>query len=86
MFRNKNLLASFKRIEQYLEILYFTDRKTFTLEYIYIYNDRNQSIYFGFELYMDQFRAKNVYKDINDFVHQFIDELCLIEITEKVLE
>lgn len=34
IFRNKNILASFKKIEQYLEILYFTDRKTFTLEYI----------------------------------------------------
>jgi hypothetical protein len=34
---------------------------------------------------MDQFSAKQIYKDINDFVHQFIDELCLIDITEKVL-
>jgi hypothetical protein len=33
---------------------------------------------------MDQFGAKQIYKDINDFVHMFIDELCLIDIPEKV--
>ena len=56
------------------------------LSYLSIYssNNSNQSLYFGFELYMDQFSAKQIYKDINDFVHQFIDELCLIDITEKV--
>ena len=32
IFRNKNILASFKKIEQYLDILYFSDRKTFTQE------------------------------------------------------
>jgi hypothetical protein len=32
VFRNKELLAAFKKIEQYLEILYFTDQMTFTLE------------------------------------------------------
>ena len=46
---------------------------------------RNYGIFFGFDLYLDQYGAKQIYKDINDFVHLFIDELCIIDIPEKVI-
>jgi len=76
IFKNKEILAAFKKIEYYLEIMYFTDQKTFTNE--------EYGIYFGFELKLDQYGAKKVYQDINDFVHMFIDELCLIDISDKI--
>ena len=40
-------------------------------------------MYFGFELKMDHYGAKKLYTDINDFVHMFIDELCLIDLSDK---
>ena len=51
---------------------------------IYVIKFRNYGIYFAFELYFDQYGAKKIYQDINNFVHEFVDELCLIEINDKV--
>lgn len=32
IFRNKSVLEAFKEIEQHLDIMYYTDQKTFTIE------------------------------------------------------
>ena len=35
LFQNKNLLNYFKSVEEYLDIIYYTDQNTFCKEYFY---------------------------------------------------
>lgn len=79
----QDLLAVYKRVEPFIDIVYFTDRQTYTKE--------KQAIFFSFDLTncndIRSFNSGSGYNLLNDltyFVHIFIDILSSSRISTNV--
>jgi len=73
LFSEKNLLESYNKVEDWIELIYFTDRKTFSRD--------PQAIYISFELQINHKNLKEKLKEITNFVHLLIDKLSVVKMS-----
>ena len=67
-FANKDFRKLYNKVESFIDIIFFTDRQTFSKE--------KHSIFFSFEFNAASENLEEDYSNINEFVHLFIDILC----------
>jgi len=67
-FANKDFKKLYNKVENFIDIIFFTDRQTFSKE--------KHSIFFSFEFNSGSENLEEDYSNINEFVHLFIDILC----------
>ena len=67
-FANKDFRKLYNKVESFIDIIFFTDRQTFSKE--------KHSIFFSFEFNSASENLEEDYSNINEFVHLFIDILC----------
>jgi len=74
LFENKNLFKLFQKIQEYIYIIYFSDRnKEF---------NNKCTICFAFEFDVDTFNENySNFTDVNLFVHAFIDQIAVLKLT-----
>lgn len=76
MFRNRDLLYFFKQIESYIELIYYTDHKTFSNEEF--------ALYFSFICPLNKINQDHSNKllEISHFVTLFSNELAQVKFTD----
>lgn len=73
IFLDKNIKTLYNQIEKYIDIIYFTDRQTFTKEKHILFCSFNINNMTNSE-------------EINTFVHALADKLCTIQLTPSQLK
>lgn len=68
IFGNKEFRRLYSKIEDFIDIIFFTDRQTFSKE--------KHSIFFSFDVNASSNNLEEDFSNINEFVHLFIDILC----------
>ena len=76
MFSNKEFLSYYSKIENLVDIIYFTDRQTFSKE--------QHSIFFSFDLNVSSSKLDETMFNLTMFVHLFIDLLCTAKFSSNV--
>lgn len=68
VFGNKEFKKLFSKVEDFIDIIFFTDRKTFSKD--------PHSVFFSFDIDTSSNHLDEDFANINEFVHLFIDILC----------
>jgi hypothetical protein len=76
LFDDREFSAAYKKIENNIDIVYFTDRQTYTRE--------PHSLYLSFEVNTGVDNLDEVFTDITAFVHILIDQLSNVRVSSHV--
>ena len=68
VFGNKEFRRLYNKIEDFIDVIFFTDRQTFSKE--------KPSIFFSFDVDLASKNLEEDFANINEFVHLIIDILC----------
>jgi hypothetical protein len=68
IFNNKDFRRLYNKVEDFIDIIFFTDRQTFSKD--------KHSIFFSFDFDSSRGNLQEDFANINEFVHLFIDILC----------
>ncbi len=71
----QEFIQAFKKVQQYIDVIYFTDRQTYTKE--------PNAIFCAFDLNLQEKHEKSL-SDITKFVHIMIDLLCSVRLPGSV--
>jgi hypothetical protein len=77
LFDDKDFSTAYKKIENNIDIIYFTDRQTYTRE--------QHALYLSFDLNTSSRNLDETFRDITSFVHILIDQLCNVRVSSQVL-
>jgi len=67
IFSNKEFKRLYNKVEDFIDIIFFTDRQTFSKD--------KHSIFFSFDFDSSREHLQEDFENINEFVHLFIDIL-----------
>lgn len=78
MFQEKSFVSLYKKVEPYIDIVYFTDRQS--------YSQEPHAIFFSFDVTaVSGSKKEEVFANMSLFVHSFIDLLCSARISSSVI-
>lgn len=72
----QDFISIYKKIEPFLDIIYFTDRQTYTKE--------KYAIFFSFDINVSTPKMTEVFRDLTFFVHCFIDLVSSLKVPSNV--
>lgn len=68
VFGNKEFRRLYNKVENFIDLIYFTDRKTFCKD--------KHSIFLSFDINSSKESLDEDHSNINEFVHLLIDIIC----------
>ncbi len=76
MFSDKEFLAAYAKVQPYIDIIYHTDRQTYSKE--------ENAIFFSFDVNTSGNKVEDHFADLTNFVHLFIDMISTAKISSSV--
>ena len=84
IFKNDDILKLYKKVEEFVDVIYYTDKRTFSKEYhLIIY--RKHAIHISFEIDLTKSGLEEKFRNITYFSHLYVDYLADFELTQEVV-